>query len=310
MQTASPKEHATMAGLTPALVAILLWCTTGISYVSSIKRIGALPFVAIICLLGAITIITFRLVRGEPVVPLFKLPRRVLLIGFFGITVYKIILSLAFQYATMPEIGQVNLINYLWPILIVIFGFIWLHQSARPLPAVCGILLGFAGILVSRGLSTELWKTPASLIPHAMALCAAGLWALYSVMLRRWQVPEEKSGTACQFLICSLTAALLAGWRGEWHLAPYHSASLWGWLLWCGIGPVGLAFYAWELAIKRGNVPLIATLSYFIPIGSSLLISLLFRETMKPSLFIGAALIAGGAWLMRLAVRPTRGASS
>jgi drug/metabolite transporter (DMT)-like permease len=49
--------------------------------------------------------------------------------------------------------------------------------------------------------------------------------------------------------------------------------------------------------VKRGHVPLISTLAYFIPIGSTLLIGLLFREAMGPSLLFGAILIAAGAWL-------------
>ncbi len=49
--------------------------------------------------------------------------------------------------------------------------------------------------------------------------------------------------------------------------------------------------------MKRGNMPLISTLAYLIPIGSTLLIGLLFRETMGPGLLFGAVFIAAGAWL-------------
>lgn len=46
---------------------------------------------------------------------------------------------------------------------------------------------------------------------------------------------------------------------------------------------MGLAYHWWEIGVKRGNVPLISTLAYFIPVGSTLLIGLLFREAMGPS---------------------------
>jgi drug/metabolite transporter (DMT)-like permease len=75
------------------------------------------------------------------------------------------------------------------------------------------------------------------------------------------------------------------------------------WILFIGIGPIGLAYHWWELGIKRGNVHLIAVLSYFIPVGSALLIGLLFREALNPALVPGALLITVGAWLGKRAAR-------
>jgi len=65
------------------------------------------------------------------------------------------------------------------------------------------------------------------------------------------------------------------------------------------MGPVGLGYYWWEIGMKRGSVNLIAALAYFIPIGSSLLIGVIFKEAMSAGLIPGAVLIAMGAWLVR-----------
>jgi drug/metabolite transporter (DMT)-like permease len=92
-------------------------------------------------------------------------------------------------------------------------------------------------------------------------------------------------------------AAAVAVIRGEWQNLPPINAEALFWILFGGIGPVGLGYHWWEIGIKRGHVPLISTLAYFIPIGSTLLISILFRETMGPGLLFGAVLIAAGAWL-------------
>ena len=56
----------------------------------------------------------------------------------------------------------------------------------------------------------------------------------------------------------------------------------------------GLGYHWWEIGVKRGNVLRISTLAYFIPIGSTLLIGLLFREAMGSGLLFGAVLIADG----------------
>ena len=69
------------------------------------------------------------------------------------------------------------------------------------------------------------------------------------------------------------------------------------WILFGGIGPVGLAYHWWEIGVKRGNVHLLSLLAYFIPVGSSILIGLFFRESLGRGLLPGALLITAGAWL-------------
>ena len=67
------------------------------------------------------------------------------------------------------------------------------------------------------------------------------------------------------------------------------------------MGPVGIAYHFWEIGVKRGNVRLIVQLDCFIPVGSSLPISLFFCSTFSHGLWVGAALIAAGAWISRSA---------
>ena len=73
------------------------------------------------------------------------------------------------------------------------------------------------------------------------------------------------------------------------------------WVVLGGVGPVGIAYSLYEISVKNGPVILIASFSYFIPIGSSLIIGLFFRETMNSGLILGAIFIAIGAWMVRRA---------
>jgi drug/metabolite transporter (DMT)-like permease len=123
------------------------------------------------------------------------------------------------------------------------------------------------------------------------------LWALYCVLLRRWRVPEEQGGTALHFSVCALLAALLASWRGEWgRVADAGPESLF-WVLFGGVGPVGLGYHWWEIAMKRGNARLLGLLAYFIPVGSSLVLGALYAAALGPGLLPGALLIGLGAWV-------------
>jgi drug/metabolite transporter (DMT)-like permease len=166
--------------------------------------------------------------------------------------------------------------------------------------AAAGAALGFAGIVIAGGLDI-IAHPPSSILPHGMALAGGALWALYSVLLRRWGVPEQQSGVPFHFTACALIAAAVAGARGEWDLARRAEWTAAFWVLFGGIGPTGLAYYWWEIGMKRGAVQLLASLAYLIPIGSSILIGVFYREAMNAGLLPGAASIAAGAYLARRA---------
>jgi drug/metabolite transporter (DMT)-like permease len=245
---------------------------------------------------GVITVVLLQRFRGQPFADLVCLPLRVMVAGFWGVAFYTVILALAFGIAPERAIGQVNLLNYLWPVWIVLLSAVLIREKRRLLPTAAGVLLGFAGIVVARG-PAELLRAPENPLPLFLALLGGFLWACYSVLLRRWRIPAEQGGTAFHFTLCALMAAAVAAIRGEWQNLPPVGAEALFWILFGGIGPVGFAYHWWEIGVKRGHVPLISTLAYFIPIGSTLLIGLLFREAMGPGLLFGAVLIAAGAWL-------------
>jgi drug/metabolite transporter (DMT)-like permease len=117
------------------------------------------------------------------------------------------------------------------------------------------------------------------------------------VLVRRWRVPEEQDGTALNFGLCAAMSAALAAWRGEWASPlPVVPEGVF-WVLFGGVGPVGLAYHWWEAGMKLGNARLLGTLAYLIPVGSSVILGLLYKETLGPGLLAGALLIALGAWV-------------
>ncbi len=288
--------------------AIGLWCWSGPCFAAGSRALGAMPYLTLASLTGVVTGMMLHRHLGKSFRDLFFLPVKVLVAGFFGVALYTVLLGYAVGIAREADIAQVFLINYLWPIWMIILGMIFTDDKAKPLMIFGAAALGFGGVLVIKG-PEILTRTPASLLPHALSLGGAFLWAFYSVMLKRWRIPEEKCGATVQFIACAALSALVGIWKGQWKAMPPVTPSALFWVLFCGIGPVGLAYYWWEIGIKRGSVHFIALLSYFIPVVSAVLIGLLFREAMSPMLIPGALLIASGAWLGRHAVRNRAAAS-
>lgn len=249
---------------------------------------------------GSLTAVVLQILRGQPVSDMVRLPVKVMAAGFFGVGLYTIMLAGAFGMASEADIGQINLLNYLWPVWMVVLGILLLASRPHAPLAITGILMGLFGVVISRGfdLFTHL---PTNLVPHALALLGGFLWALYVVLLHKWRIPEEKGGTAFHFALCAAMAGSLAAWSGAWHTMPPWSGSMLFWVVLGGVGPVGIAFSLYEISVKNGPVILIASFAYFIPIGSSLVIGLFFKETMNNGLILGAVCIAIGAWMVRRA---------
>ncbi|TAG28548.1 MAG: EamA family transporter, partial [Rhodobacterales bacterium] len=71
----------------------------------------------------------------------------------------------------------------------------------------------------------------------------------------------------------------------------------WGAVLALGIGPVGAAFFTWDIGMKRGDIQLLGVASYAAPLLSTL--ALVVAGITNPSwaIALAAVLIAGGAAL-------------
>lgn len=205
--------------------------------------------------------------------------------GLFG---YHFLYFTALRLAPPAEAG---LICYLWPLFIVLFSGLLPGETLRP-GHVAGALLAFGGaaLIVAGGIGA----VSGALAGYGVAFVAALTWAAYSLGSRRLAgVP-----TAAVAVTCLATAAL----SGLAHLAlettqwPVDST---GWLavLALGLGPVGLAFYTWDMGVKGGDIQLLGTLSYAAPLLSTLALVAAGIARASVTLALAAVLIAGGAAL-------------
>ena len=64
-----------------------------------------------------------------------------------------------------------------------------------------------------------------------------------------------------------------------------------------GVGPLGLAFLAWDYGTKHGELPVLGTLAYGAPVLSTLLLVLLGLAPITLELLLACSLVVGGAWI-------------
>ena len=263
---------------------------------------SSMAYLALMTGCGSLVAVGIQLIRRHPLSEMVRLPRKVMVSGFFGVALYTVLLAKAFGMAAGADIGQINLLNYLWPVWMVVLSILLLGNRPKLPLAAGGILLGLTGVIISRGFDSFTYL-PANLIPHIFALVGGFLWALYVVLLRKWNISDKNGGTTFHFAVCAIIAAGCAAIGGEWQRVPAFSGKMLFWILLGGIGPVGIAYSLYEISVKNGPVILIASFAYFIPIGSSLLIGLFFKESLTSGLLLGAVCITLGAWLVHHSCR-------
>jgi len=244
-------------GFALALMTILLWSFSAFL----ISRLTSFPTL----LLVGVALSTGGLV-GVFRYRQWRVPLKTFAVGLLGMFVYHLLLIMAFRRAQAVE---VNMINYLWPLLIVLLSPVILQGYHLRFNHIAGALIGFsgAGLIFSGG---HFSLNFASLNGYLLAAGAAVSWALYSLLTKR--VAPFSSFAVGGFCLASglLSLGLFFTSSSATH-TPFPSASPVEWLLLLllGAGPNGIAFFLWDAALKRGDPRQIGTLTYLTPILST-----------------------------------------
>ncbi len=206
-------------------------------------------------------------------------------VGLFG---YH---ALYFSALRMAPAAEAGLIAYLWPLLIVLFSGLLPGEHLRA-GHLIGACLGFAGaaLIITGGGSAGFQVD--HLPGYALAFLCALTWSGYSVLSRR--LGETPTSSVAVF--CVLTA--IASWALHFALETtvWPGTTLgWASTLALGLGPVGLAFYVWDIGVKQGDIQMLGTSSYAAPLLSTVVLVLAGIAMPTWTLAIAALLITGGA---------------
>jgi drug/metabolite transporter (DMT)-like permease len=217
----------------------------------------------------------------------WRVPLSTLALGVYGLFGFHFLLFIALRHA--PPV-QANLINYLWPLGIVVMAPLFLPGVSLARRHVLAALLGFAGAalaILGRGGSAEVvWAW--GYIPAA---ASAFIWASYSLLTKR--VAPFPTAAIGSFALVSGLLSLVC------HALLEPAVTLSGQdgmlIALLGLGPLGGAFFLWDAALKRGDARQIGVLSFLTPLLSTLTLLVVRGETPSVSVAIAAAMIIGAA---------------
>ncbi len=281
-----------------ALAAITLWASLSALGVS-LKHVPPFLLTGIALMVGSALAwpLVLRDRRQWQVAP------RLLGLGVFTLFGFHFLLFIALRMAPAVE---VNLVNYLWPLFIVVLAPLYLPGVALRRVHMMAAVVGFAGaaiaILGNREpggtASLTAAASPAgSALGYLMALGSAFIWANYSLQTKRAALNGTGFPTAAigLFGLVSGMLSLLCHWALE---PPAHlSGPDWLLLAAMGLGPLGAAFFLWDKALKLGDARQIGILSYLAPLASTVLLMVATERPLSWHIALAASLIIGAAVL-------------
>ena len=266
-----------------ALCAIALWASLAALGVS-LTHIPPFLLTGVALIIGSVPAWPF--VLRDPAQ--WRVPLRTLALGVYGLFAYHFLLFIALRHAPPVE---ANLVNYLWPLFIVVLSPLVLPGVALRWPHVLAALLGFGGAAIAiaggRALSGALaWG-------YLPALAAAFIWATYSLMTKR--VTAFPTTAIGLFGLVSGVLSLLC------HAALEPAVALqprdWALLTVLGLGPLGASFFLWDKALKLGDARQIGILSYITPLASTALLMMVSGQAFTWSIALATVLIITAAIL-------------
>ncbi|MDR7068859.1 drug/metabolite transporter (DMT)-like permease [Pseudoxanthomonas japonensis] len=284
MSDAAAQRRATLVGL----VAILLWASLALLTTAT----GNLPPFQVLAIgfgIAAFLGLVRATLRGAAGWRELRQPLPAFALSTLALFGYHALYFIALKRAPAVE---ANLLNYMWPLLIVVFAGLFGGVAVRP-GQWLGTTLGLvaAVLLVTRGRGLEV--DPAHVPGYLAALGAALIWSLYSVLNRRYvDVPTAAITVACAGVALSgaivhlLSEQTVVPTRGQWLV-----------LILMGVGPVGAAFWLWDHGTKRGDIALLGSLSYLAPLLSTLLLVASGRAQAHWIQAVAIVLLLSGAWL-------------
>lgn len=303
-----PHESGVVWATALGILAISFWSASGAITRSLAGQLGPISAGAYMYTIGGILGAAWVLVSPRRTRELNRLGWRYTFIcgGLFVLYIvcYQIAVGTATSHHQMLE---ALIINYLWPSLMLATAPMILGMRAKP-TLYFGIWLACAGTVLAVQPEGELsWsgfihRISENTLPYGLMLVAAVAWALYSNLSRRWSSEAAGGAVPFFFLASGLLLTVLRRYgppdTPQW--TPRSIAELACAALFPGI----LAYSFWDVAMRRGKIVLVASLSYFTPVLAAAITMLYLGLPVgdSPNIWLACGMVTVAAILCKWSV--------
>ncbi len=299
-------QYSTYLGI----LAILFWGSTIAFSRSLTEQLGSITAGGFVfCLSSLIACLYLLFTSPKRFKKMVQLPTSYLWVCGALFVLYMTSLYLAIGLShTREQVIEISIVNYLWPGLTLLCSIPVLQKRANFF-IIPGVLLSFLGVFLamnpyySLSFSQFYRNIQQNRLPYMFALIAAVSWALYSTLARKWAGKDQEGAVPIFLLVTGLVLFLLRLFfpeKSAWSIKVGLE------LIYMAIFPTFLAYSFWDQAMRRGNIVLVATLSYFTPLLSIFISSIYLQIAIDMRLLIASMLVVIGAFISKFSILERR----
>lgn len=231
-------------------------------------------------------------------------PVKYLIWGSLLFVSYEICLALSIGYSqSHRQAIEVGMVNYLWPSVTILFAVIFNQQKVNwliipglslSLVGICWVLAGDQGF----DLHNILLNIQDNPLSYLLAFLGVLLWSGYCTITAR--SAAGKNGVTLFFILVSIILWIKWLFAGDYALHFELNAVLY---LLLAAFAMAMGYGAWNIGIMHGNVTLLATASYFVPVLSAIASVFILNTSLGLSFWQGALMVCCGALLCWIATK-------
>ncbi|NMJ44278.1 DMT family transporter [Roseomonas sp. JC162] len=215
--------------------------------------------------------------------------RRLAVLAFFGGAPNLLLFLSALVYAPASHGGTIA------PMTVPIAGAVLAVPliGEKPSPGRAAALAVMAAGVLMIGWDGVAGAHPGAWRGDLLLLLAGGTWAVFTLLLRRWQVPAIPATAAVTIVSALAVLPIWLPWRAATVMA-LPTGSLLLHLAMQGIVLGALAMFLYARAVELLGATRAATLSIMVPVTALLLAALVLHEPLSWLQGMGASLAVGG----------------
>ena len=272
-----------------AIISVLLWSTTATVTKLLLGNLDSMQILLLGSLFAVIFLFIINCIKGNlKEIKNYKLKDyfKIFIIGILGTFLYNLFLYLGIN--TM-QASQAFIINYLWPIMTVIFACLILKEKIT-IRKIIAIIISFVGVIIVSSNGNLLNIEKSSIIGTIYCILAAISYGLFSVLNKKQNY--NKFTSMMLFYLSSFCISLIYCLCAKKTFIP-ETNQLLG-LLWIGIFTSAIAFTSWALALEKGDTARISNIAYITPFISLVWTRVILKEKLSIYSIIGLIIIISG----------------
>lgn len=272
--------------------AIFLWSTIAVSTKVMLSSLDSMQILTVSMLFASVFLFFLNLFKGKLIQMKQYKPTDYLNmsgLGVLGIFLYNLLLYIGIDSMLA---SQAFIINYLWPIMTVIFACLILKEPMT-VKKVIAIAMSFLGVVIVTAEGGLGSMSTDDLIGALCCVLAAVSYGLFSVLNKRKGYDNYICMMVCHFaaFLLSLLFSLLSGNVLIPTLVQFPG------LMWIGIGTSAVAYTCWAQALSLGDTAKLSTIAYVTPFLSLIWTALFLQEPISVSSIMGLLVIVAGIFL-------------